>query len=58
MTAAADRPRRFFGTITGTSVDGLDLAVLEMGPTPSIVAAGTAPLFWIWIQLLKSALSP
>lgn len=36
--------RLFVGAISGTSVDGLDLAVLEDGTPPSIVAGRTAPI--------------
>lgn len=36
---------KYVGAMTGTSMDGLDVAVLETGsPTPAIIAASTVPL--------------
>ena len=34
----------YLGAITGTSVDGLDLALLEITSSIQFVAAATAPL--------------
>ena len=45
--------RLFVGAISGTSVDGLDLAVLAAGTPPSIVAGRTAPIPPDLTRLLK-----
>lgn len=44
MSEASTPPRYFIGTITGTSVDGLDLALIEVGARIRFVDAETRPL--------------
>ena len=49
MTDGAEHRRRpapplYIGAISGTSVDGLDLALLDAGPPPRILEANTIPL--------------
>ncbi len=46
--------RLFVGAISGTSVDGLDLAVLDASTPPSVVAGRTAPIPTDLTRLLKN----